>query len=501
MVTQKNLGSLFCEMMEGFLIIDSYKGTILWANQFACSTFGFERKEFVGQHFTRLFPAGSEVQAANVLNEVVCADGAFLTQSFIKRDGSVLYMDLTAALIPWEGESSAIVAVLRDASERKELEELRLESERLRSFAELSAGVAHHFNNMLQVIIGFAGLAQSELKAAGTTQISKKLEQIIISSSAAAAAIKSLQDFARCAQPDGCLSKNVVNLRTLAQRAVELGKLWWKAQPESNRVAISIETDLEDCYANVNQEHIVGAIINLIKNALESFKQPGAIIVGTKVEKDEAIICVRDSGMGINKTNLRKIFDPFWTTKGPRRSGLGLPSAMGIVKQNGGDINVESLEGSGSTFSVRFPVTKSPQPENYGLASKENIGPVTILLIDEEEKVVESLSAGLISKGNVVYTASTVEEGLQVLETIEVDVIVSDEDFQGASGWNFGRKLKSHYSALNREKPPLILLTAWGVGEITSERMLNTGVDRILAKPITIEKLVHNIREILSEQI
>ncbi|MGC8660290.1 MAG: PAS domain-containing protein, partial [Desulfomonilaceae bacterium] len=235
MVIQRNLGSLFCEIMESFLIIDSSNGTIIWANPCACLTFGFGKEEFIGQHFTRLFPPGSEIQAADVLNEVVCADGVFLTQSFMKKDRNIIYMDLTASLIPWEGESSAILAILRDVSERKEYEELRLESERLRSLAELSAGVAHHFNNMLQVIIGFAGLAQSELKTGETAHISTKLDQIILSSLTAAAAIKSLQDFARCAQPDGLLSKNVVNLKTLAERAVELAKLWWKGQSEAKR--------------------------------------------------------------------------------------------------------------------------------------------------------------------------------------------------------------------------------------------------------------------------
>ncbi|MGC8659263.1 MAG: ATP-binding protein, partial [Desulfomonilaceae bacterium] len=266
----------------------------------------------------------------------------------------------------------------------------------------------------------------------------------------------------------------------------------------AKRVAVSIETNLEDCYANVNREQVTGVTIELIKNAMESFKQSGVVTVGTGMKEGESIIFVRDSGTGISKSNLVKIFDPFWTTKGPRKSGLGLARALGTVKQNGGDIDVESLEGIGSHFAVRFPAVKSPGLENQRSNYKDDAKPLTILLIDEEEKVTESLSAGLTSEGNMVYTASTVEKGFQVLETVRVDVIVSDEDFQGTSGWTFGRKLKSLYSALNRQKPPLILLTAWGVGEVTNERMSSTGVDRVLAKPISIEKLMQNIHEILT---
>lgn len=169
MVAEKRLNSLFCEMMESILIIDASQGTIIWTNPHACTTFGFVKRGLEGKHFTCLFPSESETEATSVINEIVCADGIFLTQSFQRSDGHLFYMDLMAALIPWEGESSAILAVLREASERKQLEEMRLETERLRSLSELSAGVAHHFNNMLQVIMGFAGLAQTEIESGETS--------------------------------------------------------------------------------------------------------------------------------------------------------------------------------------------------------------------------------------------------------------------------------------------------------------------------------------------
>jgi PAS domain S-box-containing protein len=197
----QRLNSLFYDMIESMLIIDSSNGKILWSNPCASATFGHTPEDLAGKHFTCIFPPGSEIKAANVLTEVVCADGVFLTQSFQRNDGQIIYMDLTASLIPWEGDSSAILAVFRDASERKQMEEVRLETERLRSFSELYAGVAHHFNNMLQVIIGFAGLAQTDIEKADASRIKQRLEQIIVSSNAAAVAMRSLQDFARCGQP------------------------------------------------------------------------------------------------------------------------------------------------------------------------------------------------------------------------------------------------------------------------------------------------------------
>ncbi len=495
----QRLNSLFCDMMESMLIVDSSNGNILWSNPCANATFGYSPECLVGKHFTCIFPPGSEIKATNVLNEVVCADGVFLTQSFQRSDGQVFYMDLTACLIPWEGDSSAILAVFRDASERKQMEEVRLETERLRSFSELSAGVAHHFNNMLQVIIGFAGLAQIEIETADPRRIKQRLEQIIISSNAAAAAIRSLQDFARCGQPMGSAFRNVVNLKKLAQRAIDLSRLWWRTQSEKRGIVVSIDTDLkEDCYINVNQDRILEVMINLVKNGLESLSENGTVRVGVESEEHEATFYVQDTGVGIKEADLKRIFDPFWTTKGPTKSGLGLPSAMGIVKQNNGEITVESSEGRGSIFRVKFPATKIVPGARSRQVSKDTAERLTVLLIDEEEKVVESFSDGLVSKGYSVHSANTVEDGLRVLDGINVDVIVSDASVQGMSGWDLGRTLKRRFSGLDKKRPILILLTAWGVEDGSKHDLLKAGVDRVLSKPISIEDLVHYIKEILS---
>ncbi len=121
-----------------------------------------------------------------------------------------------------------------------------------------------------------------------------------------------------------------------------------------------------------------------------------------------------------------------------------------------------------------------------------------VLLIDEEEKVVESLSDGLVSKGYSVHTANTVKEGLRILDGIDVDVIVSDAGVQDMNGWDLGRTLKSRFSELGKKKPILILLTAWGVEDESKHDLMRAGVDRILSKPISIQDLVHYIKEILS---
>jgi PAS domain S-box-containing protein len=498
---ERSLGSVFSEILESILIVDSTNGTILWSNPHAARSLKFDRDGFTGRPFSDLFPPGSEIQAKNVLNEVVCADGVFVTQTFVSGDGGISYMDLTASLIPWEAESTAILVVLREASERKQLEELRLETARLNSFSELSAGVAHHFNNMLQVIIGFAGLAQLELESGRTGRIKPKLEQIIASSNEAANAIRSLQDFARCGQPMSCTAQEVVNLKTLAKRAVNLGMLWWKTQPEGSGTAVSIETDLnQDCYARLNEERILEVMINLIKNGVESIAEKGTVTVGVENRGPEVVFYVKDTGVGIRDEDLRRIFDPFWTTKGPRKSGLGLAGALGIVKQNDGEIKVESSDAGGTAFEVTFqsvdftPDTKIAQP---GTASGEMI---SVLVIDEEEKVLESISDGLELEGYSVHSASSAKEGLRLMDETDMDIIVSDSGSHDISGWDLGRLLKDRYRNSNKGKPPLILLTAWGLGQIQKEKILRTGVDAILKKPVPIRDLVVKIREIISQR-
>ncbi len=500
-LTERSLGSVFSGMLESILIIDSNNGKIIWGNPYSARSLGFEKDCLAGRSFSDLFPPGSEIQAENVLTEVVCADGVFVTQTFLRGDGGISYMDLTASLIPWDVDSTAILVVLRDASERKQFEELRLETARLNSFSELSAGVAHHFNNMLQVIIGFAGLAQLELESGSSSRIKPKLDQIIASSNEAANAIRSLQDFARCGQPMSCVASEVVNLNTLAGRAANLGKQWWKTQPDGREKAVSIETDLtQDCYAWVNQERILEVMINLIKNGVESIVETGTVTVGVENRGSDAVFYVRDTGVGIKLEDLRRIFDPFWTTKGPKKSGLGLASALGIVKQNDGEIKVETSDGGGTTFEVIFPSADFSPYSEIPASNTSNDKKISVLVVDEEEKVLELLSNGLELEGYTVYSASTVAEGLRIVDESEVDLIVSDSGSHGMSGWDLGRLLQDRYQDSDKGKPALILLTAWGVGQIQSDKIRRVGVDAILAKPVPIRDLVAKIREIISQK-
>ncbi len=500
-LTERSLGSVFSGMLESILIIDSNNGKIIWGNPYSARSLGFEKDCLAGRPFSDLFPPGSEIQAENVLTEVVCADGVFVTQTFLRGDGGISYMDLTASLIPWDVDSTAILVVLRDASERKQFEELRLETARLNSFSELSAGVAHHFNNMLQVIIGFAGLAQLELESGSSSRIKPKLDQIIASSNEAANAIRSLQDFARCGQPMSCVASEVVNLNTLAGRAANLGKQWWKTQPDGREKAVSIETDLtQDCYAWVNQERILEVMINLIKNGVESIVETGTVTVGVENRGSDAVFYVKDTGVGIKLEDLRRIFDPFWTTKGPKKSGLGLASALGIVKQNDGEIKVETSDGGGTTFEVIFPSADFSPYSEIPASNTSNDKKISVLVVDEEEKVLELLSNGLELEGYSVYSASTVAEGLRIVDESEVDLIVSDSGSHGMSGWDLGRLLQDRYQDSDKGKPALILLTAWGVGQIQSDKIRRVGVDAILAKPVPIRDLVAKIREIISQK-
>jgi PAS domain S-box-containing protein len=500
-LTERSLGSVFSGMLESILIIDSTNGKIVWSNPYSARSLGFENGCLAGRPFSDLFPPGSEIQAENVLTEVVCADGVFVTQTFLRGDGGISYMDLTASLIPWDVDSTAILVVLRDASERKQFEELRLETARLNSFSELSAGVAHHFNNMLQVIIGFAGLAQLELESGRSSRIKPKLDQIIASSNEAANAIRSLQDFARCGQPQSCVTSEVVNLNTLARRAANLGKQWWKTQPVGRETAVSIETDLtQDCYARVNQERILEVMINLIKNGVESIVEKGTVTVGVENRGSDAAFYVKDTGAGIKLEDLRRIFDPFWTTKGPKKSGLGLASALGIVKQNDGEIKVETTDGGGTAFEVIFPSADFSPDTKIPASTTSNVRKISVLVVDEEEKVLELLSNGLELEGYSVNSASTVAEGLRIVDESDVDLVVSDSGSHDMSGWDLGRLLQDRYQNSDKGKPSLILLTAWGVGQIQNEKIRRAGVDAILAKPVPIRDLVAKIREIISQK-
>ncbi len=381
---------------------------------------------------------------------------------------------------------------LLDVTDRKQVEELRVQTGRLRAIAELANGVAHNFNNLLQIVLGNAQLAATHLDLGELADVKTNLNQILESSLFGSQVVKRLQKFAKLL-PDDRAHGELFDLSDTVRQAADLSKIWWKTFPEEKGIQIFLEMDLgRNCMIMGREDEIFELIINLVKNSAEALPQGGYINLKTLVSDDKVFLKVGDNGIGIRQDNMGKIFEPFFTTKGYDRNGVGLSSSLGIVTQHSGKIWVESQEGQGTTFTVEFPYGGPPE-DRSGEAPMAMPAGLRILVIDDMEQVTRTIEEGLSAAGQTAITAFSGQEGLRIFENAHVDAVVCDLAMPGMSGWEVGKAIKEKSMAQSRPKPLFVMLTGWPGKVEDAQRISESGVDSVVEKPVSVGKLLDAI--------
>jgi len=198
---------------------------------------------------------------------------------------------------------------------------------------------------------------------------------------------------------------------------------------------------------------------------------------------------IRDTGHGIPETIKTKIFEPFFTTKGKKGTGLGLAISLGIIRAHGGEIQVESQEGKGTSFYVYLPIIV---PELISVYKEKALSVPTltqvkkkILLVDDEEEILEVLSELLTALGIEVIKATLPSKALELFQKHqnEIGIVITDLGMPEISGFELAEKLKRINPSV-----PIILLTGWGA-TITPKEMAQYKIEEVLTKPVTLDTL------------
>lgn len=275
----------------------------------------------------------------------------------IRPDGTLRWIG--SRLFPMEGERGKApdkAGIAEDITEKKKSEQILIQSERLKAIGELAWGVADNFNNLLQIIMGSANLLSSNLELGDLTAAKADINQILESSRSGAETVRRLQTFARSRTGRFSTEAQVFDLSELVWQAVEMSKIRWKTIPEREGISVNMVENLgRHCMVQGRQNEIFEVVVNLIGNAVEALPHGGDIRVGTVAEDGWVILTVEDNGVGIAEENLGKIFQPFFTTKGCERAGMGLAGSYGIVTRHRGEISVRSIPGEGAAFTIRLP--------------------------------------------------------------------------------------------------------------------------------------------------
>jgi len=365
----------------------------------------------------------------------------------VRRADREVFLQVTLSRVMVEGRPG-LVAVMSDATQLKTLEAQFVQSQKMQAIGQLAGGVAHDFNNLLTAISGHCDLLllrhdKNDPDYADLTQINQNANR-------AASLVGQLLAFSR----KQTLKPKVLDLRdTLSDLTHLLNRL----VGEKVRLSLGHDPVLRPIRADKRQLEQV--IMNLVVNARDAMPEGGVVRIETENLKlaaemkrdrvtvppgDYVIVKVVDEGVGIAPDRLAKIFEPFYTTKRTGEgTGLGLSTAYGIVKQTGGFIFVDSVQGVGTTFTLYFPaldygaVDEPEPPASPAPRRTENQpGEGAVLLVEDEAPVRAFASRALRLRGFNVIEAESGEEALRLLQDPElvVDVFVTDVIMPGLDG-------------------------------------------------------------------
>jgi len=380
----------------------------------------------------------------------------------------------------------------------KELEYQLFQSQKLETVGRLSGGIAHDFNNMLSVILGNAQLIK--MTGGENMKIQERCVSIEEAVARAAGFVKQLLAFSRkqTLELKNVDLNNVIEdfekmIRRMLEKTIEM-EMMLSAEPSMVKADAS----------QINQ-----ILLNLAVNAREAMPKGGNLSIKTAhyyideeysnthidVTPGEYVaMIVSDNGVGIDKDIASKIFEPFFTTK-ESGTGLGLSVVYGIVKQHGGFIDVCSETSVGTTFTVYLPFLKDiTESEHHIKASRAMLkGSETILIVEDEAELRNTVSSILQLLGYTIYTAENGEEGLVVFKKYHnvIDLVLLDVVMPKLGGFEAFRKMKK----INPNVPS-IFVTGYNAGNIHHDVNPDDDYD-IVQKPYSFENLSQKIRESL----
>lgn len=378
-------------------------------------------------------------------------------------------------------ENARLVKNLRQAvDDLKAAQEQLVRGETLRAVGAMASGMAHHLNNLLAVILGRVQLLLLKIDNPEIRRSLGIVERTVLEG---AEVLRRVGGFTEV-QPASELAP--ADLNQIAREALELTRPRWQDQAQLR--GISIETRLElGRIPTVTGEPAAlrEVLMNLLLNAVDALPQGGRITVKTWTSDGWVHCSVADTGVGMSEEVRQRALEPFFTTKGPKSTGLGLSTNYGILQRHGGELVVQSTEGRGTTVTIRLPVAPAVRAPQPALATRpSSASPLQILVIDDQVEVRDVLVEMIASLGHTVIQAAEGQEGLTLLSAGKpIDLVLTNLGMPGMNGWEVVRAVKARWPHL-----PVGLITGWGEEpEATPEQRKEA--DFVIAKPITREAL------------
>jgi PAS domain S-box-containing protein len=490
------LRGLFVAAPDAMVVVDS-RGTVVMLNDQAERMFGWRSDELIGRPIEVLVPA--HLRDEHRLHRTAyVADRACrpMGTSGIRRDDSEFPVEISLSVVTSDDSETLVLAAIRDITERVRLEaELEtghqtaaLESEqeqsrRLEGLGQLAGGVAHDFNNLLGVILNYSELIG---RVVDDRSVQDDLAEIRTAAERGAALTRQLLNFARQDAVQSVpldLNDVVRGLGPMLERTV------------GERIALHVTLADSPLVAEADRNQLEQVIVDLVLNAHDAMPDGGELTVTLDRAPTDAghavgdvTIRVSDTGSGMAPDVVKRAFEPFFTTKDRARgSGLGLASVYGVARRNGGDVQIDSVVGSGTAVTVRLPGSALVPRVDETDAPLVLSGREHVLLVEDEEPLRAATARLLETYG---YRVALARDGVEALEQLEarggeIDIVITDVVMPRMRGDELAVKVAERWNL------PLILVSGHAPG---AENQVGR---TILGKPVDKDLLLRALREAL----
>ncbi|MDQ6653811.1 MAG: response regulator, partial [Acidobacteriota bacterium] len=345
------------------------------------------------------------------------------------------------------------------------------------------------FNNSLAAILGRAQLLRRQTQ---DEALVRNLEILQTAAEDAAATVRRIQTFAR---KSPAKEFEMLDVSSLLNDAVEITRTRWQNEARLRGLDYEVTLNAE------SGQHTFGSaselrevFVNLIVNAVDAMPTGGKLSLGCAREGARLRLQFADTGTGMPEDVRQKIFDPFFTTKGAQGTGLGLSVSYSIIERHEGLISVTSEPGAGTVFTIDLPATDASATVAAAPVENTEVPSLSILVIDDESAVRETLAEMLEVMGHRVLLAESGENALQMLAGNNCDLVFTDLAMPEMDGWETTREIRKRWPQMN-----IVLVTGYGTGTVApaGEEHLVNG---IIGKPFDFSQINQTITSILANQ-
>jgi two-component system cell cycle sensor histidine kinase/response regulator CckA len=487
-VPMDRLRSIFDGMFDGVWLVAA-DGRTTYANEAMAGLLATTPDEMRGSPITDYLDPElwTEVDAFLVRQRTLA--GERMELRLRRSDGGDLFGIVAGSPIVHDGDYVGTMLNVSDVTGKRGMDAQVVQNQRLEAIGQFAGGIAHDFNNLLTAIQGYTELARAALPE--TDPVRKDLDQVLAGAARATAITRKLLAFTR---RQLLVPVDVDPAQVIADLVPILGPL----MGEDVHIALDFET--KHGWIRVDPTQLEQVIVNLAVNARDAMATGGTVTIDVhdlkatdpaRPDPDLSAgpfvrISVRDTGSGMDEAVRQRIFDPFFTTKGPGKgTGLGLSTVFGIVAQSGGQIQVETAPGKGTTFHVDLPRVPSTESSLSPAPAEATRGTGVVLVVEDEPAVRDFVRRSLEAAGYTVLAAAGAEEAMRESERWSgtLDVLLTDIVMPGAHGPELVAQIRAR-----RPRIGVVFMSGY-VDDALGRGPELTAAGEFLPKPFTVEAL------------